>query len=147
MSVEVDGRAAINSLRTLRNAVQYAVQETQRAVLLETERHAKASTLFQDRSGKTRASIRAVPQTMATGFIEAGAAARFLEYGTRPHEIWARGGGMLRFEVAGTVFYRRMVHHPGTAERPFMQQARDHGQQVADYAAEFYLARAIHSQP
>lgn len=37
-----------------------------------------------------------------------------VEYGTRAHEIVARGGGFLRFESGGVVFYRKRVWHPGT---------------------------------
>lgn len=154
-NIEVDGQRAIDSLRSLSNAFRHAVQETTRTVLSETEKHAKETKLFDDKSGAgvtrphegTRSSIRAVEEGMTHGFVEAGGAARFLEYGTPPHEIWAKGGGMLRFEVAGTVFYRRMVHHPGTAERPFMQQARDHGQKVADYVAEILVEEAILRHP
>ena len=54
---------------------------------------------------------------------------------------------MLRFEINGTVFFRRMVRHPGTAERPFMQHARDRGEVVAGYATEYYLDQAIRAHP
>lgn len=145
--IEVDGERAINSLRSLRNAFQHSVQETTRVTLEEVERHAKATTLFRDKTKTTRGSIHAVVEGMTRGFVEAGGAAQFLENGTQAHEIWAHAGGMLRFEIAGTVFFRRMVHHPGTVPRPFMQQARDHGQQVADFAAEFYLDEAIRRHP
>jgi hypothetical protein len=153
--IEVDGRQAITSLRALNGAFMHSVAETTRVTLEEVERHAKATTLFNDKSGAgvtragegTRSSIKAHVEGTTRGFVEAGGAAQFLENGTQPHEIWAHGGGMLRFEVAGTVFFRRMVHHPGTAPRPFMQQARDHGQQVADFAAEIFLEEAIRRHP
>lgn len=52
--------------------------------------------------------------------------------GTRPHAIRPRRDrsarnprrrAMLRFEIGGTVFYRREVWHPGTDPNPFLQDA------------------------
>jgi hypothetical protein len=139
----VDDKAALNSLRTLRNAFQHAVLETTRVVLDETTKHAKETRLWNDKSGATRASIKGHATSMTSGFIEAGGMSRFLEFGTPPHDIVAKNASALRFTVNGTTFFRRMVHHPGTSERPFMQQARDFGQHVADYAAEHYVQQAI----
>jgi hypothetical protein len=142
--IDVDGRAATASLRQLRSALIRAALDTQLVTLAETEKHAKSTTLWKDRTGWTRAHISSGTASLSSGWVvAAGFASRFLENGTPPHDIVAKNGGTLRFEIAGTVFFRRMVHHPGTAERPFMQQARDHGQQVADYAAEHFAERAI----
>lgn len=48
---------------------------------------------------------------------------RFLIEGTRPHEIAARGGGVLRFVAGGRTVFARNVHHPGTSANDFVEQA------------------------
>ena len=49
--------------------------------------------------------------------------------GTRPHEIKPRRrGGVLRFEIGGTVVYARRVMHPGNRASRFMERSlRDAG--------------------
>jgi hypothetical protein len=106
-----------------------------------TEESGKQSGLFQDRTGTTRASIRGELQTTRSGFVSFGGASRFLDGGTRAHVIV--GKPILRFVVNGETMFRRMVHHPGTAERPFVRQARERGAQALAYAAEFFVAEAI----
>jgi hypothetical protein len=71
--------------------------------------------------------------------------AYFLEKGTRPHPIYARGGGFLRFVSNGAVVFRRMVNHPGTAPRPFMREARDLAEAAAHPLAEKFINGAIQS--
>lgn len=46
--------------------------------------------------------------------------ALFVEYGTRPHEIWPRNKKALWWPDA--IFPRKMVYHPGTAPNPFFQR-------------------------
>lgn len=43
--------------------------------------------------------------------------------GTRPHTIRPRNAQVLRFMVGGRVVYARVVHHPGTRPRPFLDRA------------------------
>jgi bacteriophage HK97-gp10 putative tail-component len=43
--------------------------------------------------------------------------------GTRPHVIRPKNASVLRFEVGGRVVYARVVHHPGTRARPFLDRA------------------------
>jgi HK97 gp10 family phage protein len=63
--------------------------------------------------------------------------AGFVEYGTKPHRIEAKAGGVLAFEVstptvhgfglnAETVF-AKYVNHPGTSPMPFMHPAAEVG--------------------
>lgn len=50
--------------------------------------------------------------------------AQMVHDGTRPHIIRPRRpGGVLRFQVGGQVVYARVVHHPGTRARPFLDRA------------------------
>lgn len=50
--------------------------------------------------------------------------AAYVNDGTRPHVIRPkRRGGRLRFNVGGRVVYARVVNHPGTRARPFLDRA------------------------
>ncbi len=48
--------------------------------------------------------------------------AYYIHEGTRPHEISASPGRMLRFRVGGRVVYAQEVHHPGTEANPFLER-------------------------
>lgn len=43
--------------------------------------------------------------------------------GTRPHIIRPKNAKALRFRVGGRIVYARVVHHPGTRARPFLDRA------------------------
>lgn len=43
--------------------------------------------------------------------------------GTRPHIIRPVRAQVLRFMVGGRVVYAKVVHHPGTRARPFLDRA------------------------
>lgn len=145
--ISVESQAATSSLRHLETDFMDGLLEVERVTLAETEKHAKSTTLWNDRTGETRRRITSGASSPTSGWIGSfGFASRFLENGTPPHDIVAHGRA-LRFVVNGTVFFRKTVHYPGTAERPFMQQARDFGQQVADHAGEFFAERAIRAHP
>lgn len=70
------------------------------------------------------------------------AKAAWMQFGTRPHEIWARfsanrfvGGKrqpMLSFDTPTGRVFRRMVKHPGTVPRPFMVLRKEVLQQMVD---------------
>ena len=49
--------------------------------------------------------------------------ARYLEFGTRPHEIKPRRARALRFSIGGRVFFARRVLHPGIKPRFFLRSA------------------------
>lgn len=49
--------------------------------------------------------------------------AEMVHDGTRPHIIRPRNAQALRFMVGGRVVYARVVHHPGTRPRPFLDRA------------------------
>lgn len=49
--------------------------------------------------------------------------APFVNDGTRPHIIRPKNAKALRFRVNGQVVYARVVHHPGTKARPFLDRA------------------------
>lgn len=139
-TVTVHGEATRRGLRNLAAGIVQAAELTLRAAEDAAVASAKATTRFKDQTGGTRASIRRV-RTGLTGFVEARGAARFLEGGTRPHVI--HGNPVLRFTVNGQVLYRRWVRHPGTAPRPFMEEAARVAFQTAEFAGEYYVNYAI----
>lgn len=49
--------------------------------------------------------------------------APFVHDGTAPHTIRPRNAQVLRFMINGRVQYARVVHHPGTRVRPFIERA------------------------
>ena len=51
--------------------------------------------------------------------------ARFLEWGTRPHEIRPRHAGALRFVIRGRVIFAKRVWHPGVRPRLFVLSAAE----------------------
>lgn len=142
MSVEVDASRTLSGLANLEAGVMQAIGLTMRSAIEATEQSAKSTELFKDKSGKTRQSIKGEYHgVQAGGFVQAGGASKFLENGTRAHVIMGRP--LLRFVVNGETIYRRMVRHPGTAERPFMREARAVGERAADYGGDFFIGEAI----
>lgn len=86
---------------------------------------AKTTRMFNDRTGGLRQSIKqgsfvGYPSTFVAAYASH---ARFVNDGTRPHEIRARNARALRFVMNGSVMFRARVMHPGTAPRPFMMAA------------------------
>lgn len=127
---KVNGEAARQSLARALALVHTAARSAMQTGVSAAVASAKATTQFKDQSGDTRKSIRGTVTSERRGFVKAGGAAGFLEYGTRAHLIIAKGRA-LRFETGGQAVYRRFVRHPGTKPRPFMHEARDVGERAA----------------
>lgn len=114
-------RAALN--RTITNASRRELTEAGRQVVQ------RAKVLAPVRTGRLRSSIKAEPPRIFSlrGSLTIGSNveyAGFVNDGTRPHRITPRrSGGVLRFVVGGRVVYARVVNHPGTRARPFLDQA------------------------
>ena len=92
---------------------------------------ARETTLFRDRTGKLRDSIEIVDN----GAFEKTLIARakhglFIEAGTKAHVIRPKKARMLRFISNGEIRFARKVNHPGTAKRPFMENAARAGGQA-----------------
>ncbi len=88
---------------------------------------ANAQRTINRRTGRTagtiRASVDSPPGLVARGTVgSSDPVATYLEFGTRPHEIRARPGGVLRFTVGNRVVFARSVRHPGT--RPYLWLSR-----------------------
>ena len=43
-----------------------------------------------------------------------------VEFGTRPHKIQAKNGGVLAFKKNGKTVFAKSVNHPGTPAQPFL---------------------------
>jgi Bacteriophage HK97-gp10, putative tail-component len=113
-------RAELN--RTIRGASRDELETTARQVMN------RAKVLAPVDTGRLRASIRIERRTFL------GLRARYtigsdLNYaamvhdGTRPHVIRPRRAKALRFRVGGRVVFARVVRHPGTRGRPFLDRA------------------------
>jgi hypothetical protein len=75
------------------------------------------------RTGATQRSI-VVQQVGDTGAtVVAGGAARFLEGGTKRHDIEPNRAKVLRFTEGGRPAFARKVRNPGSRRRPFMRPA------------------------
>lgn len=95
---------------------------------------ARRSRLFTDRTGRLRRSIMRGPITGSYGAgtlaidVHAGGLggveyAGYVHDGTRPHVIAPAKRKALRFVQAGSFRFAGRVNHPGTAPRPFMDEA------------------------
>ena len=94
-------------------------------------REQKLLVLPHKKTGVTQASVHYMGVTATSVTTEAAGAARWLEYGTKPHiirpkvaKVLAWGGsrrlsGALRKGASATNF-ATIVHHPGTRPYPFM---------------------------
>lgn len=79
-------------------------------------------------TGRLRSSIRADPPRLFTlrPSVRVGSDLDYAEWvhdGTRPHTIRPRRAKALRFVVGGRVVYAKVVQHPGTRPRPFLDRA------------------------
>lgn len=138
----IDTSSERAALRDLHGALIQASQLALHAAVDATADSVATTTLYRDQSFGTRNSLRK-GVSVGSGFVSSGGATRFLEYGTPPHEIHAKGGATLAFQMNGAMMFRKMVHHPGTQPRPFMGAARAVGELAADYGADYFANYAI----
>lgn len=89
----------------------------------------RAKVLAPVDTGRLRASIGSAVYSRTwtlrpRATIEAGVDyAKFVHDGTRPHVIRPIRAQALRFTVGNRVVYAKVVHHPGTRARPFLDRA------------------------
>ena len=108
--------------RTIRGASRRELEVAARQVMN------RAKVLAPVRTGRLRASIRVESRRTATlrskftigSDVEYAA---FVNDGTRPHIIRPRRAQALRFVIGGRVVFAKVVHHPGTRARPFLDKA------------------------
>jgi HK97 gp10 family phage protein len=122
VSVKVSTTAARAALSELADDIERGVHQALDAAATLAAQAARSTTEFKDRSGQLRGSIDRGPTVaFASSFVAKAPYAEFVENGTQPHTIAARGR-MLAFEVNGATVFARSVHHPGTKPTKFMEQ-------------------------
>lgn len=87
------------------------------------------------RNSATGAVTATVGPSSKTAYI-----ANFLEFGTSPHTIRAKGDKALYVPGIG---FTKQVHHPGAPAKPFMRPAFDTKVQAAIDAIKTSLAKSI----
>jgi hypothetical protein len=113
-------RAELN--RTITNASRTELREAARQVVN------RAKVLAPVDTGRLRSSIRADPPRVFSlrGSVTVGSDleyAAMVNDGTKPHVIRPKNAKVLRFNVGGQVVFARVVNHPGTRARPFLDLA------------------------
>lgn len=113
-------RAALN--RQIRGASREELETAARQVVN------RAKVLAPVDTGRLRASIRIERRRTLTlrSVYTIGSDVEYADMvhgGTRPHIIRPRRAQVLRFQVGGRVVFAKVVHHPGTRARPFLDRA------------------------
>jgi len=129
VAVNVEGtkRALAKFALDLEVACSVAIGEALEAAENAARNAIKATT--KRRTGALEDKLQGVMLSTTSGkFFALAEHARYIDEGTPPHIIAAKGGRWLRFEQAGTVMFRRVVRHPGTKPRPFVASAQASGQ-------------------
>jgi hypothetical protein len=148
MSVSIDLRDFERAFADLAAGLHNGAHQALVAAVKAAHTSAITTDLFKDGpdAALRRSIVMGVPDPFK-GFVAAGGRAapyaQFVESGTRPHDIKPRAATALRFQVAGAVLFRRIVHHPGTAERPFMARAAQVGEQTLDYGLDYFAESPI----
>ena len=134
MTARGDSSRARHALRGLLGQMESDVREAVETGARVAELAARGTDQWKDRSGKTRKSIRAKVTKRGFGFqIRGAGASLYLEHGTAPHVISAKGPPgprMLRFVIGGSVIYRRSVYHPGTKATFYLEHSVVEGAQT-----------------
>lgn len=122
--------------------LQRAVSHT----VTTTVAKARSQHRWQDRTYATRGSIDgevADNATGATGGMQAGKIAIYMNDGTRPHPIVATRAKALRFTMGGGTVFRRSVNHPGTKADPFLEVAQDFADEELQAAVDAAVEQAL----
>lgn len=109
-------------IRTIRGASRRELETAARQVMN------RAKVLAPVDTGRLRASIRIESRRTLTlrSVYTVGSDVEYapmVHDGTGPHVIRPRQAQALRFRIGGRIVYAKVVHHPGTRARPFLDQA------------------------
>ena len=140
-------------VHTLRRGIHTAVEKGADAGVryaTNNHQHARRTGLLTSRASLKWRPVKRSQNGLTIDFMNIAPYARFVEFGTRPHEIWPKEGHgfvgplqpgqsrraktdigthrvALRWYSGGKPVFARMVKHPGTAPMPFMEPAAHKG--------------------
>lgn len=125
-------KALLRRLDAVGKAPNQMLEDWQIATVIEAKQRHRPNR----KTGMTSASIQVGGITRDHAEVEAGGAAVFLEFGTKPHTIRPRRASMLAWAPnardrrlsgaarsgtsTGNLVFARVVHHPGTKPYPFL---------------------------
>lgn len=140
----IDVSEALRNLTTIDRRVQDTARLGISDVAKIAYRAAKETTLFKDRTGELRGTLDIVDTgAYAKRVIARAKHGRYIESGTKAHVILPKNAPMLRFVIGGRVVFARRVNHPGTAKRPFMENAAQAGSQAMSVVMREGAERAV----
>lgn len=94
---------------------------------LKKEAPVNKSTDPQVRPGRLRDSIRSEDKTTGMGvtitFVSHVPYAKWVISGTKEHDIEVKAARWLHWQSHGVDYFRKIVHHPGTAPNDFPERA------------------------
>ncbi len=141
--IKVDTTKAIKALSDFAKQLEEASRAALHDALLAAEASAENSIRSQTvtRTGRLLAGVQTVQTGPYTGHLFSTAPySGFIDGGTRPHIITAKGGGVLSFEIGGKRIFARSVKHPGTSPRPFVKPAMEAGLLVLEASLRARMA-------
>lgn len=146
-SSTVKARAAIAILRAEVDAMAMSLPE--RAAQMAVTK-ARGTSLFNDRSGQTRGSIRAEQISQYRTRFHAAGASLFVNAGTGLHgpkasryPIVAKNVPLLKFQVAGRWVSKREVSHTGQKATHFIDRAIEEAESFMLSDLSFQLSGII----
>jgi len=142
----IDASATLRALKTIERRILDVPRVALQQVVRVAHQVAKETTLFKERTGKLRASIAIIDRGAFTKRLIARAPhARFINEGTKPHVILPKNGPFLVFRIGNRIIRARKVNHPGTAKRPFMDNAAAAGGQAMRVLSDEGVTKAINN--
>lgn len=142
--VHVTGLKELNAFldqlapKLARNVVRGSLRAGMKVVLPVAQRniHSVSGELAKSLKLGTRAKGGVITASVKTRVFYA----KFVEFGTKPHIIRAKGGGFLSFMG----IFRKEIAHPGIAKnKAFMRPALDSQAQAAVIAAAEYMKKRL----
>ena len=126
-SAKIDGANTVHALQALSGDIADAVRRQLYQGIERARQRAFDTTAFQDRTCELRSTLMARlninPASYDASLFALAKHARFIEEGTKAHDITAKRGGLLKFQINGRWISKRSVRHPGTKATHFMQRA------------------------
>lgn len=132
------------AVERLKGEIPSASRDAVQATAQESLARITKPSYWQGRTGKTAKSFSArVTSDYSSTVTSSAPVAAFLNDGTRPHVIAAKGSGFLRFVQNGSVRFARRVQHPGTKAINYEAAEQREGQKdLAEYG-DSALHRAV----